>query len=302
MADVQITKLPSKLSQLPWPVWVGASLLIHAGALAVGLPTILRVDPPSSNSVDIPITLVDEGSTPVAAPEPPPPPPETTDTPLQTPNPIGGQNPTIAPQETNQTIAQQKPQQETAPQKPETQVTPSERQVTKPTNQVDPTQEVETPDEINIPEDIITPDTSPVTDTPAVPAEEAQSSEPETGTGAISISIVGTPTVAAGTPGDWPDILPVLQNTSSLSLTNHTCNDALPAGEVTLGLVIRADGSISDVFAPPDEDSMTAQIASCLITHALSLNPAAIQFKPAYTGQQAVMTDRIQLTVRFSAG
>ncbi|NEQ55666.1 MAG: hypothetical protein F6K11_37080 [Leptolyngbya sp. SIO3F4] len=294
MADSNTTKLP----KWSWPVWVGVSLLLHAGALAVALPTILRVDPPPSrSSVDIPVTLVDEGNIPSPASEVLPPEPTALGNAVQQTNLLGDQKTIVEAQVNNQTVAQQGPLQEIAPKKPATSVNTDTSK--KPV--VEPINNVETPDEIEIPDEVAT-ETPVVVKQPTLPAEETQSSESGIGDGAIAISIVDTPTVAAGTPGDWPDILPTLQSTSTLSLSDHTCNDALPAGEVTLGLLIGADGSIIQVFEPPDaSEAIAAQTARCLITQALKMQPAAIRFKPAYTGQQSVITDRIQLTLRFSA-
>ncbi len=295
MADSKMTKL----SQLPWPVWVGASLALHVGALAVGLPTILRVDPPPSSSIDIPVTLVDEGSLPATAPQPPIP---TTSVPKESvtqSNPLGGQNPTVAPQIRPQVVKQQEAPQTITPKQPEPTLpvdTPlPEKPVTKPTN------EVETPDDVDIPDDFTT-ETPAATDEPASADEDNQNSESDVGNGAILISIAGTPTVPKGTPGDWPDILPVLQSTSTLSVANHDCNAAIPAGDVTVGALIGADGSVIEVFVPSGGDSVAAPIASCLLIHVLHANPAAIRFSPAYTGDQAVITDRVRLTLRFSAG
>ncbi len=288
MANPNLTKLP----QLPWPALVGMSLLLHAGALIAGLPVILRVDAPASSSVDIPVTLVDEGDLPIATPENPPA-AERLAEPERQPTPIGGQNPTVEPRANNQSVAQP-PQQEITAQKPDLTETPAntetpEKPATKPGDSS------ETPSEAS-------PENPPALDNQPPAGEEVQNPTNETGDGSISINIVGTPTVPPGTPGDWPDILPLLQSTSTLSITDHTCNDALPAGEVTVGLVIDADGAVIQVFPPPDDETLAAQVASCLLTHALRVNPATIRFTPAYTGQQPIPTDRLQLILRFSAG
>lgn len=290
MANPNLTKLP----QLPWPTLVGASLVLHAGAIMASLPVLLRVEPPASNSVNIPVTLVDEGDLPLATPENP----SIAERPVTEPEqqlvPLGGQNPVVPPQANNQPAAQPPIQQEVAPQKPDLTEAPihtetPEKPATKPGDSS------ETPNE-GVPE------TPPVLDNQSPVDEEVERPTNETGEGSISITIVGTSTVPPGTPGDWPDILPRLQSTSTLSIADHTCNDALPAGEVTVGLVIDADGSVIQVFPPPDEATLAADVASCLLTHTLSVNPAAIQFVPAYTGQQPIITDRMQLTLEFSAG
>ncbi|MEM1251487.1 MAG: hypothetical protein AAGI69_03560 [Cyanobacteria bacterium P01_H01_bin.21] len=270
----------NKLLQLPWPVLVGVSLLLHAGALLIGLPTIVRVDTPPNNSIDIPVTLIDEGDIPTATPANPSP---TVSIPQEPAAPLGGRNPVVEPRVDNQ-VTQPTPQPEITAKQPQTEtpVTPETpvKPVTKPGS--------ETPE---------TPETPPVVNRPS--DEGTETADSESGEGALSMSIVGVSTVPPGTPGDWPDVLPTLQSSSTLNISNHTCNDALPAGEVTLGLVIGADGSVIQTFAPPNQDSISAQTASCLLTHALSLDPSALQFTPAYTGQNPIATDRMQLTVRF---
>lgn len=288
MANSNLTQLP----QLPWPALVGASLLIHAGALIAGLPVILRVDAPASSSVDIPVTLVDEGDLPIATPEHPPD-AERLAEPERQPSPIGGQNPTVEPRANNQPVAQP-PQQEITAQTPDlTETSANTETFEKPATK--PGDSSETPSEA-------APENPPALDNQPPAEEEAQSPTNEIGDGSISINIVDAPTVPPGTPGDWPDVLPRLQSTSTLSIAAHPCNDALPAGEVTVGLVIDADGSVIQVFPSPDEATLEAQVASCLLTHALSVNPSAIRFIPAYTGQQPIITDRMQLTLQFSAG
>ena len=287
MAETNFTKL----TQLPWPALISASLILHVGALVASLPVILQVDAPPDNSVTIPVTLVGEGDMPVAAVDSPPPVIPPAEAPLQQPTALGGQDPAVEPTVKNQVLAQQAPPQNGLAQKPEPETVntdPSENPITKPNNGTESS-------------DGTTTENPPTSDHQTHDPEAPQSPESATGDGAIAISIVDTSTVPPGTPGDWPDVLPTLQSASALSVADHTCNDALPAGEVTLGLVIAADGSVIQVFAPPDEDGMSAQIASCLLTHALSVNPAAIRFAPAYTGQQAIITDRMQLTLRFSA-
>ncbi|MDV3353550.1 hypothetical protein QGP82_33055 [Leptothoe sp. LEGE 181152] len=288
MAETNFTQL----TQLPWPAFISASLILHVGALVASLPVILQVDAPPDNSVTIPVTLVGEGDMPVAAVDSPPPDIPPAEAPLQQPNALGGQDPAVEPTNQNQGLAQQAPPQNGLAQKPEPEAVntdPSENPTTKPNNGTESS-------------DGTTTENPPASDHQTHDTEKPQNPESAIGDGAIAISIVGTSTVPPGTPGDWPDVLPTLQSASALSVTDHTCNNALPAGEVTLGLVIAADGSVIQVFAPPDEDTMSAQIASCLLTHALSVNPAAIRFAPAYTGQQAIITDRMQLTLRFSPG
>ena len=277
----------NKLSRVPWPAWAGASLLLHAGALLIGMPTIVRIDTPPSNSIDIPVTLIDEGDLPTATPVTPSqtvPVPEQS---AQQPTALGGRTPVIEPQANNQTAAQQTPQ-------PDRTATPPN--INQPVNEP-PAKPVNKPDTSDEPQNPGRPATPPATDgqKPNEPSEPA-------GVGEISMSIVGISTVPPGTPGDWPDILPTLKSSSTLNISSHTCNDALPAGEVTLGLLIGADGSVIQTLAPPDQTSISAQTASCLLTHALSINPSALQFTPAYTGQNPIATDRMQLTVQFYTG
>ena len=285
-----------KLPQLPWPIWAGASLLLHAGALVVSVPTILPVEQSPSDA--IPITLVDEGAIPTAAPTAPPP---SLSSEASNESPLGGQNTTVQPEASHQSIAPTS--QEISQNKPATSEPDSHQRPTKPNleppDSTDPAKQPKPPNATEVPAEAI-PETPPAPGPSATPQEDAQSSEPVTGNGNLAISIVSTPTVPAGTPGDWPDILPQLQSTSTINVAGHTCQNTLPAGDVTVGVVIGADGSVIQAFAPPDDNAIAAQTASCLLTHALNTNPAAIRFSPAYTGQQAVITDRLQLTLQFS--
>ncbi|NEP55516.1 MAG: hypothetical protein F6K31_00465 [Symploca sp. SIO2G7] len=57
----------TKVTTVPWPVLAGASALLHAGALMIGLPQILPVDNFGASSVTVPITLVEEGDVQVVA-------------------------------------------------------------------------------------------------------------------------------------------------------------------------------------------------------------------------------------------
>ena len=276
----------ANLPKLPWPALVGTSLLLHAGALLIGLPAIIRVDAPPSNSVDIPVTLIDEGDIPATTPANLP---STEPIPQESvPTPLGGRNPVVEPSIDNQTVTQQTPQPEIASKQPDTET---------PVNTEPPTKPVTKPNGGNEQPGI--PETPPAVDGQTPVDEATETVDSAAGDGAIAMSIVGISTVAPGTPGDWPDVLPTLQSSSALNISDHTCNDALPAGEVTLGLVIAADGSVIQVFAPPDQDSMSAQTASCLLTHALNVDQSALRFTPAYTGQNPIATDRMQLTVRF---
>ncbi|ESA34859.1 hypothetical protein N836_15695 [Leptolyngbya sp. Heron Island J] len=285
MVNSNLTKLP----QIPWPALAGVSLLLHAGALIVSLPVMLQVDVPDSSSVNIPVTLVDETVAPIAPPEQLP---ASVSSPEPEP-PLGGQNPTVVPQVSNQPSTQPPPQPETTSQKPVTEPPVNTETTEKPATE--PDNSSETPNEV-------APESPPLSENQPSVEEDVQNPTNEIGDGSISINIVGTPTVPPGTPGDWPDVLPKLQSTSTLIVADHACNDALPAGEVTVGLVIDANGSVLQVFPPPDQDTLAAQVASCLLTHTLSVNPNAIQFAPAYTGQQAIITDRMQLTLQFSTG
>lgn len=287
---------PSQLPQLPWPVWVGASLVLHAGGLAVALPTMLRVDSPASRSVNIPVTLVDEGTMATAAPKPPPP-PVAEQSPQQQPKPLGGQTPTIAPQASKQTVSQQPSPPDMATQKPtiEERVnsTPPEKPVTQPTI------DAENPD-VDSPDDVI-PESPPTADQPAAPEEEIASSEPIAGNGGVAISIVGTPPVPQEVLVDRPPGLDAiaLQGPSTLRLSTHHCNDSIPVGDVTLRVEISAEGYVTQAFAPIDaSNDVAVKTAQCLLTHAIGENPAAIRL----TYRNDVPTDAIQLTVRFAGG
>ncbi|MEM8614889.1 MAG: hypothetical protein AAGF93_22985 [Cyanobacteria bacterium P01_H01_bin.105] len=276
-----------KLPKLPWPALVGVSLILHAGALSLGLPLMVRVDTPPSSSIDIPVTLVGGDAELAATPENPPPlAAQIPKTSIQPPTPIGGETATATPTVNSQTFTQSTLQQEVAPEQspnPEISDQPADGDTTR-----------ETP-RATAPENL------PASDSPAADEEAGQTSDTTAGEGSIAISIVGVSTVPSDTPGDWPDVLPTLQNTSTLSIANHTCNDALPAGEVTLGLEIAADGSVVQTFVPPDQNTLPAQVASCLLNHALSVDPSALRFTPASTGQSAIATDRMQLIIQFSA-
>ena len=280
-----------KLPKLPWPALVGVSLALHAGALSLGLPLMLQVeDTPASSSIHIPVTLVDENAKAAPSESSAAPAPRPAEN--QPPVPIGGETATAEPRVTttnNQTTPQQPPQPGTAPQQPDSPRTetiePSERPTTNDSRR-------ETPRAIANP---------PATDNETMADEGGQPSDSTAGQGSIAISIVGVSTVPTNTPGDWPDSLPTLQSTSALSIADHTCNDALPAGEIILGLEIAADGSVIQTFAPADKNTVPAQIASCLLNHAVSIDPSALRFTPAYTGQNPIATDRMQLIVQFSA-
>ena len=283
MVDPNLTKLP----QIPWPALAGVSVLLHAGALIASLPVMLQVEAPDSSSVNIPVTLVDEAAAPIAPPEQQP----ASVNPADLETSLGGQNPTVLPQSSNRLSPQPPFQPETTSQKPVTEPPVNSEPLEKPATE--PDNRSETPSEV-VPER-----PSPSENQPSV-EEDVQNPTSEPGDGSIAINIVGTPTVPPGTPGDWPDVLPKLQSTSTLIVADHACNDALPAGKVTVGLVIDANGSVLQVFPPADQDTPAAQVASCLLTHTLTVNPNAIQFAPAYTGQQPIITDRMQLTVQFS--
>ena len=286
-----VSPATSKLPKLPWPALVGVSLVLHAGALSLGLPLMLRVeDTPASSSINIPVTLVDENAVPIAPSESPAAPaPRPVEN--RPPVPIGGETAAAEPRvtTTNNPTTNQPPQPETAPQQPDLSrnetIEPSDRPTINDSRR-------ETHRAIANP---------PATDNETIAGEGGQPSNSTVGQGSIAISIVGISTVPPNTPGDWPDSLPTLQSTSTLRIANHTCNDALPAGEIVLGLEIAADGSVIQTFAPTDKNTVPAQIASCLLNHAVSVDPSVLRFSPAYTGQNPIATDRMQLTVEFSA-
>ncbi|MEO0375705.1 MAG: hypothetical protein AAF329_13975 [Cyanobacteria bacterium P01_A01_bin.17] len=271
----------AKLHTLPWPALAGVSLLLHASALGIGLPLMLQVDTPASRSVPIPIALVDDGATapaPQAAPIPTEP----------TPQPTSGTNAAERALTQPSPPAEQPPtQQNSSPQQSE--ATPAEGpRIERPTESPGDVPLADTPPADQIPEN-----QPPENQPPASEVEDA-----ETVDGAIAISILDVATVSPDTLGDWPETMPTLQSASNLSIPGgHGCGNQLPTGAVTVGLIIEADGSVSEAFAPDPGDTVLAQVASCLLSRADGL-----RFTPAYSGGAAVATDRMQLTVEFYGG
>lgn len=89
----------TKINAVPWPALVGASVLLHVGALAVGLPRLVQVDRSASPGlVEIPVALVDADESVATVPEvvrlPQAAPPPVT--PVTESVPIGGETPVAA--------------------------------------------------------------------------------------------------------------------------------------------------------------------------------------------------------------
>ena len=272
-----------KIHTLPWPALAGVSLLLHVSALGIGLPLMLQVGTPASRSVPIPIALVDDGA---AAPAPIPQTAPISAELTPQPTPIGGTN--AAERELTQTSppTEQPAAQQNIPPEQSDGTLAKEPSIERPTTSRD---EVDAPPVEN---------QTPENQTPENQPSASEAAESETANDAIAISILGVSTVPPNTLGDWPETLPTLQSASTLRIPGgHSCGNQLPTGAVTLGLIIEDDGSVSEAFAPADGDTISAQVASCLISRADGL-----RFTPAYSGGAAVATDRMQLTVEFYAG
>ncbi|MEM9266499.1 MAG: hypothetical protein AAGA46_13320 [Cyanobacteria bacterium P01_F01_bin.13] len=299
----------AKLSTLPWVAWVSVSVLLHVGVLSYGLPRMLRVGEPASSAVNIPVTLVDEGAAPVTANNPnlpqaqPASEPVPESLPVQ-PIPIQGNNTTVEP---NLSQVPQ-PVQAPTPQEISTQEIPSQEpqvSTSEPSEPVAetpaPTAESSTPvpnraespadqDDRNDAADEVPP-------VRELPVEGGAQDSAESMNGPVEISILGVSTVPPDTLGDWPEVLPTLESASIVHIPGgHNCGNQLPSGELTLGLIVEDDGTISEAFALPNEDIAAAQIATCLLTRANGL-----RFTPAYSSGQPIATDRMRLTVQFFA-
>lgn len=285
----------TQLHRLPWPVWVGVSVALHIGVLSIGLPHMVQINESTEDSsVNIPVTLVDEDSSPAAAPtyQAQPVPPQQ---PVPQSNPIGGQNTAIAPAEQ-------------APTQPAVSPAPPAAKV--------PTQDSPKPE--NTP--VIPPETVPE-NRPSPQDEPSDSGETAAETGDNSqensaptqVSIVDDIQLPKEGGGDQIDKYPtpMFQNSFTLAIPNgHGCQGTLSTNVIDLGVLIDASGLVSSfsLLQPTIYDqSPDLKMADCLLSAALQADPGAIQFSPALRvsnigEEEAVATDRVQLRLRFDGG
>ncbi len=278
MANSNITKL----STLPWPTLVGASVLLHAGILAMGLPQILPVENPGDSSVHIPVTLVEDEAAPVAAapaniPQSAPPPPETQSvngdgptSPVTESVPIGGQ--TSAVNVGEQAATSQTP---STPQPDSRRPDPPEETIPNPERVSPPAQEPTLEVEAQVPEQ-----NSPSQEPSAV------APQPMEGTGGSSQT---SPTLVTIRDVNIPEQLnirddpePNFQRGVSLTIpASSSCEGGVPANTPIDVLVeIRGgDGQIATLpgSLPPEVE----QTANCLLMSAIDVDPSRISFKPA---------------------
>lgn len=286
----------TKLKTLPWPLLAGVSLLIHGSALGVGLPLILNVGASTGSTVNIPVTLVDDGAPPVPVPPALPQTPQPSE-PAPQSTPIGGQNTSGTPKisQNSQPVASPTPEQTTSPEPPsptDTRNTPSPTATER-----DPISEIprESPSENS------SGNQAPASEGPQSDNETTDGSNGED-TGSIKVSVLGDGVLPDEARGDRPDNLPVFLSASVIPVPrNHTCGGTVSAAQITLGVIIDPDGAVVQAFPPATSNSESVQVASCLLTAAVQANPNAIRFTPATSNNgDAVATDRIELTVEFA--
>ena len=322
MANPNITKLPA----IPWPALAGASLLLHAGVLSVGLPKMLPVSNPTGAD-DIPITLVDDQVLPVA-PVPPtvqptvqptspaasPQPTPTTPAPPKKPTPVtstGEQDTTRRPPRERREVTPQTPAPSQTPPPPATPPT-SSAQPNPPTQPE--TAKAPTVTEPGVPEQQPPQDNS--TEHPAeidgggtdttTEDETAQSS-----TGPTQVKILADVQLPKNSGSDQIDQYPRPNFQMPVTFdipANHSCQGTLSNNVINLGVFIDADGVVyslrhlqSDIYA----QNADLNLADCLWSVALANR--SLRFSPATRlnniGEaEDVPSDSIQLRLQFSEG
>lgn len=308
MANPNITKLPA----IPWPTLAGASLLLHAGVLSVGLPRILPVSNPT-DAVNIPVTLVDDEVIPVAAtpPEAQPTPPSSAPQPKPAQvTPTDGQTITSPPTERRE-VKPQAPAPSQTPQKPSP---PPPQEAAQPTP---PPAETETVNDQTSPGTEI-PMQQPPTDNPSdtdgvaeaidAPSDNADKSS----SGPTQVSIVDDVQLPKNSGSDQIDQYPIPSFQMPITFdipANHTCQGTLSNDVINLGVFVDADGLVSSLrFLDPDiyGQNPDLNLADCLWSTAL-IDSNALRFSPAIRlsnigEEEAVPTDRVELRLRFSGG
>ncbi|MEM7796906.1 MAG: hypothetical protein AAF579_20955 [Cyanobacteria bacterium P01_C01_bin.118] len=258
----------TKINAVPWPALVGASMLLHMGALAIGMPRLVQVDRAASPGlVEIPVALVDADESAateaVRLPQAAPPSPVK---PVTEAVPIGGETP-VAADQVQQPV-------EPVEQSSRPQAAP-ESEVSKPDLPDEPgpspVQETEQP-----------PRREPVVKQPPLDSagpETSQAGEQTDGNGEAAedgpthvIIAKITPTDTVGKTPPQADfalgmILPIL--------VGHNCDNlSKTAAEARLPAVVEADGFLS--FDHGGQGS-----AECLAIATIRANADRLTFKPA---------------------
>lgn len=262
MADSNITKL----STLPWPTLVGASVLLHVGVLTVGLPQILPVANPGDSSRNIPVTLVDDYAEPVAAA---PASPSQSQPEAVQPQavPIGGQNSAV--DATKQTAAQPDPQ-------------PSEIREETPVADPPNSEKVSPSPQ---PPDVDAPDQTlpgPLPDVASQPVEGTN------GDGQDNGQTAGSPTVVTIRNVDIPeqpnindDPEPNFQTPIPLTIPSNPACEGRVLANAPIDVWVEIRGVDGQIATLPDSVPPEVETANCLLMTAINADPSRISFKPA---------------------
>ncbi|MEM6254072.1 MAG: hypothetical protein AAF821_14225 [Cyanobacteria bacterium P01_D01_bin.156] len=269
-------KVP-QLHTMPWPAFVGTSLLVHIGVLSFGLPRVITVERPSDSLNHIPITLIDTEASKAgsklpqlaSSPSPPKAAPQTT-------APNSDQN------IVTETPPQTSPQQSAQPSPLKTDNSILESPSPEPASSTQPeTNQPKLDSPAASPETSSEMENQPTSEPPSVAdTDTAEQSDGKT-QGATAVTIKSVRLTLQNQPKpnfQWPIQLQIPRE--------HTCPRGTIPSDIELFVEVQGNGqviSLRDLKGNLYSQSAEVVTADCLFMVALQANPATISFAAPQT-------------------